>query len=254
MPKFIYYFLIINNKIDYYVLIIKLIIIIYSIVEMTYPKLPSNFDPFLPIINYYRNVQNINCLATLQEQFLFYVFDRHVGGSIGVARLHWLASKPLYNNRILDLCFKNLYISADWNRYHKDISFNNEEDRLLALSTIEPKNIEFYLKDIYADNCKLVELSYDIKYINVNCNGIIIRLDSRMLLKYSKMYNNTYKDYIYDEIKLNMDIDENTAKCVEEFINNKNEKALMNATNILAYHSVVDYLDINIKIKNNKYY
>lgn len=31
---------------------------------MTFPTLSENFDPFMSIINYYRETQKINCLAT----------------------------------------------------------------------------------------------------------------------------------------------------------------------------------------------
>lgn len=146
--------------------------------------------------------------------------------------------------------FVSLYISVSYT-CSKDISFHNEQDRLYALSTIKPTSIKEYLKNIYADNCEMYEIPYDKKYVNINCNGTIIKLDSNMLIKYSNMYNNTYKYYTYDEININIDIDETTARCIEDLINNENKKALVNATNILAYHAVVDYLDINIKTNDN---
>lgn len=216
---------------------------------MTFPKLPENFDPFLPIINYYRNELNIDCLLSLQEQFLCYMCYHFVNPG---------RDKPnnerdaRYSTRYNNFSF-NCYFYETWCReLNKVIIFDDvEQDRLELLALIKPNEIDLYIKHVYLKYYKLNKLNDNKKYINIDCNGVVMKLNHYMLLRYSKFYRNTYDEYKYNEIKINIHIDKVTAQCIEGLINDEDMYAILNAKNLVAYHAMIDYLDINL-LKLNK--
>lgn len=54
---------------------------------MDIAKLPSNFDKYSSIIEYFRN-NDVDCLSTLVEQFRFFIVYMHVPKC-----MHWISSK-----------------------------------------------------------------------------------------------------------------------------------------------------------------
>lgn len=195
----------------------------------------SNFDVHMPIINYYRNVLNIDCLSTLKEQFICYICYH-------LLRIGY----PIKRNGQFIYSFNNDHINMWCFELNQIIIFDDEKDRLKVMSLIKPDDIDLYFKDIYLEHYKLIKLD-NITYINIDCNGVIMKLDKKMLMEYSRFYKNTYDDYKYDNLKININVDNITANCIEDFINNENIDAILNAKDILAYHAIVDYLDIHLK-------
>lgn len=204
-------------------------------------KLPSNFDAFMPIINYYRHTLNINCLSTIQEQFLFYMHYHQ-----GIIKKD--IRKNVFDSYDGDLLYSydRCFISRWKNKIDRNIYFNVEKDRMDIMSLVKPEQIDLYLRNLYLEHYQLAKLDNIKKYVNINCNDVIIKLDKAMLNRYSNFYDNTHIQYKYNEIKINIQIDEITARCIEDLINNENMNAILNAKDLLAYYAMIDYLDINL--------
>jgi hypothetical protein len=207
-------------------------------------ELPINFIPFMQTIYYYRNELNIDCLTTRQEQFRFYIgyVDKSTRYYAKRPEDHYQDPEPGFSNLGYD-CIKCLVL--------------NLSDELTMMKTISVATYEqilWYLQDIYPHK-KLKKYKYDDATITfINHDHVVFKYT--MTLKYTnfKTYCEFYhifpKPYMRNikltkECVLEINFSENTARCIEDLINNKNINSYKNASDLLEYMKLTDYLGVS---------
>jgi hypothetical protein len=203
-------------------------------------------------INYYRNELNIDCLTTRQEQFRFYIgyvdkLARYYAGR--PEKDHYQDPEPGYSDFGYD-CIKCLHYRG----YRGVLDLSDELTMMRAISTATYEQISWYLQDLYPHK-KLKEYKCDDRTITL-FNHDHAMFSHTMTLKYTnfKTYCGFYhicpKPYMRNIMLtkgcvLEINFGENTARCIEDLINNKNIDSYKNATDLLEYMKLTDYLAVS---------
>lgn len=209
-------------------------------------ELPVNFTPFLPLINYYRDILKLDCLLSRSEQFRFYI--GYLGkGEIGKRpKDFWQDDEPGFH--YLYYCCKSCRHGKSWNKL---IDLNEEQPMMDMIAKGSVADITKYLQDLYPYQ-QLKEIETDNKIITITNyhDNQIISLSYKNFKLYCNFYHNCVKEFkssVGNNIKITLYFSENTARCIEDLINNKNVKAFQNATNLMEYIEITDYLAVSLK-------
>jgi hypothetical protein len=200
--------------------------------------LPPNFTNFLPLINYYRKILNIDCLTSIHEKFRLYAGYHFYGTKTKV----WVTNdQNWYCSDSLTICFKR-----NLKKYNKNDSLYDE------LSKVLPNQINAYLLDIYP--VKTIKLINNYKNLVIKSpNNEIINLNYKQFKFYRGFYHNIIKPYKNDFknnniITISIYFSKNTSQCIEQLINIEDCNAYKKALNLHEYISVYDYLDVSFNL------
>jgi hypothetical protein len=206
-------------------------------------ELPPNFKNYLPLIHYYRNTLNIDCLTSTNEKLRLYAGYHLYKTKIPL----WVSNdltygykRDWYECRSLRLSYKCQLI-----QYQKNDLMYNE------LKEVLPHEIKEYLYDLYpCKPLKLIKRNHYKIITLISSNDEIIRLDNQQFKLYCGLYNTIIKPYKNDfkenkTINIPLQFSKNTAECIEQLINLENNQAYKNAIDLYEYISMYDYLDVS---------